>query len=266
MGAGGLDRILLVEDDKDIAALVAMVLGEQAGYTVKVCLSARHALEAVATFRPQLLVLDVMMPEADGLSTLKGLRSLEATRDTPVVFLTAMADAPDIACYQSVGSLGVIAKPFDPLTLAERVEALWRRRPQAAASAFNPRFEELRRAYVAELPGRISSLRAAADAVVTKGWDRPLVEWLFLQAHRLAGSSGIYRMGRLNRAATVLEQCLKRHLAEPWPPVAPPGEIATLVKAVRRVAREEMRGLPERPAEAAARPARAPRAEAVRRR
>lgn len=265
MGARDLDRILLVEDDKDIAALVSMVLGEQAGYTVKVCLSARHALEAVATFRPHLLLLDVMMPEADGLSTLKGLRSLEATRDTPVVFLTAMADAPDLACYASLGSLGVIAKPFDPLTLADRVEGLWRRRPQAAASAFNPRFEELRRAYVAELPGRIASLRAAADAVLANGWDRPLVEWLFLQAHRLAGSSGIYRMARLNRAATVLEQCLKRRLAEPWPPEADPGELATLVKAVRRVAREEMRGGEDRGGDAA-RTARAPRPEAVRRR
>jgi len=119
---GVLRRILLVEDDKDIASLVAMVLGEHGGYTVKACLSARHALEAVTAFQPDLILLDVMMPEADGLSALKGLRARDTTRDTPVVFLTAMASPGDIACYESLGALGVITKPFDPLGLGSTLE------------------------------------------------------------------------------------------------------------------------------------------------
>jgi len=236
--AGDLRRILLVEDDKDIASLVAMVLAEHAGYTVKACLSARHALEAVAAFRPDLILLDVMMPEADGLSALKGLRARDTTRETPVVFLTAMASPTDIACYDSLGALGVITKPFDPLALASTLERLWGRRPPPPARAPNPAFEALRREYVAELPERIAALRTAADGVGAKGWDRPLVEWLHLQAHKLAGSAGIYRLARLSDAAATLEDRLRRLLDGPWPPAAATAELLTLVKAVRRVARE----------------------------
>jgi CheY-like chemotaxis protein len=240
VAARDLRRILLVEDDKDIAGLVAMVLGEQEGYTVRACLSARHALEAVSDFRPDLILLDVMMPEADGLSALKGLRARDVTRDTPVVFLTAMAGPADVACYESVGALGVITKPFDPLALAPTLERLWGRRP-ARGRPPNPQFEALRREYAAELPDRIAALRTAADGLREKGWDRPLVEWLRLQAHRLAGSAGIYRMSELHRAAAVLEDWLTRVLAQPWPPAAQPAELLTLVRAVRRVSRQELR-------------------------
>ena len=249
--ARGLRRILLVEDDKDIASLVAMVLGQHAGYTVKACLSARHALEAVDAFGPDLILLDVMMPEADGLSALKGLRTRRSVRDTPVVFLTAMAAPSDIARFEAHGALGVITKPFDPLTLAPTLEKLWSRRPAPAAPAFNAVFEGLRRDYLAQLPERIAALRAAADAARDTGWDRPRTEWLHLEAHRLAGSAGIYHLAGLSQAAVVLEQWLKRLLSGPWPPAAAPGELVTLVKAVRRVARDEARVLGQRPSAAA---------------
>jgi CheY-like chemotaxis protein len=265
VAARALRRILLVEDDKDIAGLVVMVLAEQAGYAVRACLSARQALEALSDFQPDLILLDVMMPEADGLSALKGLRAREATRDTPVVFLTAMAAPADMACYESVGALGVVTKPFDPLTLAPTLERLWNGRKAARGERRpNPQFEALRREYAAELPERITALCTAAAGVREKGWDRPLVEWLRLQAHRLAGSAGIYRMSDLHRAAGVLEDWLSRLLAQPWPPAAQPAELATLVRAVRRVTRLELRP-PDGASGAPARKRRAyPRAAAVR--
>jgi CheY-like chemotaxis protein len=237
-----LSRILLVEDDKDIASLVAMVLGEGSGYSVKACASAPQAFEAAEAFRPDLILLDVMMPEADGLSTLRGLRRLPATRETPVVFLTAMVAPSDLASYESLGSLGVIAKPFDPLTLADTLERLWGRRGAAAGKPFNAEFDALRREFLAELSERVAGLQAAADAVAAKGWDRPLVDQLFFLSHRLAGSSGIYRLPQLSSAAAVLENLLKRRLdGETWPPDAPHAEIMTLVKAISRVARAEVR-------------------------
>jgi CheY-like chemotaxis protein len=236
-----LTRILVVDDDDDIASLVAMVLGERGGYTVQTCDSARHALEAAGAFRPDLILLDVMMPEADGVATLGALRRLPATAQTPVVFLTAMAEAGDLARYDALGSLGVIAKPFDPLALADTIERLWGRHGAAAAKRFNPEFEALRASYLAEIPERTAALQAAADAVAAEGWDRPLVEWLHFHAHRLAGSAGVYRLPQLSRAATVLEDALKRRLDGPWPPESTPADLFTLVKAVRRVARAEAR-------------------------
>jgi CheY-like chemotaxis protein len=237
-----LERILLVEDDRDIGNLVSVVLGEVGGYTIKACTSAEQALEAAPSFRPDLLLLDVMMPGADGVSALKGLRGIDATRDTPVVFMTAMAQAEDRARYDALGCLGLIAKPFDPLTLAHTLEALWGRHVEERPRPFANEFEALRRAYVGELPGRIEAMQAAAEALAVRGWDRPTVESLYRETHRLTGSSGLYRMSQLSRTAAILEEIVKLLLSGPtWPPASSPMELTTLVKAVGRTARTEAR-------------------------
>ena len=100
-----LRRILLVEDDPDIQ-LVA-------------------SLARAPGFAPDLIVMDVMMPGMDGPSALEALRGLPETAGTPVVFMTAKVQPQEIAHYRALGSLGVISKPFDPATLAERVRDLW---------------------------------------------------------------------------------------------------------------------------------------------
>jgi CheY-like chemotaxis protein len=237
-----LKRVLLVDDDPDIRALVSAALGHLAGYEVKSCSSARECLSAAESFRPDLILLDVMMPEADGLSALEALRRLEATRDTPVVFVTASAQPSDLARYRQLGCLGVIRKPFNPVSLPDTLESLCQagrapRTPSAAAE-----FEELRRTYLAELPQRLDALQEAARALAAIGWDRPTVETMYHLTHRLAGSAGLYRLGELSRTAGLLEQIVKRLLGSPtWPPASSPAELTTLVKAVRRCARSETR-------------------------
>lgn len=237
-----LKRLLVVEDDRDIVNLVSLVLGDVGGYAVKACASAKEAVEAARSFRPDLILLDVMMPGADGLSTLKSLRLLEATRETPFVFMTAMAEPGDLARYDSLGCLGVIPKPFDPLTLADTLEALWGRHAEGRPKPFRNEFEELRRAYVGELPSRIGAMQAAAESIAARGWDRETVESLYREIHRLAGSSGLYRMSKLSRSAAILEDIVKLLLSGPtWPPASSPVELTTLVKAVGRTARTEAR-------------------------
>lgn len=237
-----LKHLLLVEDDPDIANLVSLVLGDVAGYVVKACASAQEALEAAPSFRPDLILLDVMMPGADGVSTLKSLRRLQATCETPVVFMTAMAEPGDLARYDALGCLGVIPKPFDPLTLADTLEALWGRRAEGRRKPCRSEFEELRRAYVGELPSRIGAMQAAAEAIASHGWNRETVESLYHETHRLAGSSGLYRMSRLSRSAAILEEIVMLLLSSPtWPPASSPVELTTLVKAVGRTARTEAR-------------------------
>ena len=119
------ERVLYVEDDPDIRAVAQMALEIVGGLTLKACGSGAEALQAAEGFRPDLLLLDVMMPGMDGPTTLAGLRQLAPTASTPVIFMTAKVQASEVAYYKSLGALGVIAKPFDPMTLAEQVRQLW---------------------------------------------------------------------------------------------------------------------------------------------
>ena len=245
-----LKRLLLVEDDRDVRNLVSLALGNVGGYVVKTCASAREALEAVRSFQPDLILLDFMMPGEDGLSALKSLRRLEATRETPVVFMTAMAEPGDRARYDALGCLGVIPKPFDPMKLADTLEAFWGRQAEARQKPGRNEFDELRRAYVSELPSRIGAMQAAAEALALGGWDRETVESLYQETHRLAGSSGLYRMSQLSRTAAILEEIVKLLLSSPtWPPASSPLELTTLVKAVGRTARTEARLIQSAPRE-----------------
>jgi two-component system, OmpR family, response regulator len=120
-----LSRVLLVEDDPDIQVVASLALSEIGRLVVKVCGSAREALEAAPSFRPDLILLDVMMPGMDGIAALKALREDPALAGTPVVFMTARAQSHEIARYKELGALGVITKPFEAESLAETVQSLW---------------------------------------------------------------------------------------------------------------------------------------------
>ncbi|GIZ53105.1 response regulator [Noviherbaspirillum aridicola] len=126
MSRGTLNNILYVEDDADIRMVAQLALEAVGGFNVRLCGSGQEALAAIGDgYRPDLLLLDVMMPGMDGPSTLAELRRLPATAATPAAFMTAKVQAGEIAHYRSLGALGVIAKPFDPMQLAQQVRALW---------------------------------------------------------------------------------------------------------------------------------------------
>ncbi len=120
-----LCRILYVEDEPDIRAIAQMALETVGGFSVIACASGREALAAAATASADLLLLDVMMPAMDGLSTLKALRALPATANTPVIFMTAKVQADEVALYKALGAIDVIAKPFDPMELSAQVSRIW---------------------------------------------------------------------------------------------------------------------------------------------
>lgn len=115
---------MYVEDDPDIQAVAKIALETVGGFFLKICSSGEEALNEAEAFAPQLILLDVMMPGMDGLSTLKAIRQKERLAEVPVIFLSAKAQPSEVAYYKSLGALDVIAKPFDPMTLAERVREL----------------------------------------------------------------------------------------------------------------------------------------------
>ena len=128
MSALDLKRVLYVEDDPDIRTVASIALEVVGGYTLQACSSGAEALAAAAEFGADLLLLDVMMPDMDGPTTLARLRELAPTAATPVIFMTARVQAGEVALYKSLGAIGVIAKPFDPMQLAQQVRSLWENR------------------------------------------------------------------------------------------------------------------------------------------
>ncbi|MBI4871610.1 MAG: response regulator [Candidatus Riflebacteria bacterium] len=120
-----LSRILYVEDEPDIRMVARMALESVGGFTLEVCSSGKEALEKVAAFKPDLILLDVMMPGLDGPATLAALRALETCAKTPVIFMTAKVQPSELARFRALGALEVISKPFDPMTLSAAVTAIW---------------------------------------------------------------------------------------------------------------------------------------------
>lgn len=121
----GLKHIMLVEDDADIQEIIRMSLSAIGNYTMDVCSSGQEALDKLQSVRPQLFLLDVAMPQMDGLTLLAKIREKPALSAIPVIFLTAKIQPQDMQTYQKLGVLGVIPKPFDPMSLAERIRELW---------------------------------------------------------------------------------------------------------------------------------------------
>jgi CheY-like chemotaxis protein len=121
-------HLLLVEDEPDIQ-LIARASLKRAGFLVVPASNGLEALAAVAVSRPDLIVMDCMMPELDGFETCARLKSDPSTRDIPVIFLTARADASAQTRCMALGALGCIAKPFNPLQLGDQIGALLASRP-----------------------------------------------------------------------------------------------------------------------------------------
>ena len=127
-------RVLVVDDEPDITALVAYHLAK-AGYRVSTAASGVEALNAVREERPDLVVLDLMLPGRSGFDVLSDLRNRPETKDVGVVLLTAKKDEPDRIKGLSLGADDYLAKPFSPQELVLRVGAVLRRLTAPAVSA-----------------------------------------------------------------------------------------------------------------------------------
>ncbi len=118
-------KILYVEDEPDIRSIAVMALEAAGGFEVRECASGQEALREAETFSPDLLLLDVMMPGMNGMEVLYKLRSMPGASAAPAIFMTAKVQTDEVEQYISLGALGVIAKPFDPMTLPRQIRDIW---------------------------------------------------------------------------------------------------------------------------------------------
>lgn len=200
-------RVLLVDDEPDILTVARIALTSHGGYAVRTCASGAEALAMAPEFAPDLVIIDVMMPDMDGPSTLRLLREMAGLRDTPVVFLTAKAQPTEVMRYRALGVVDVLAKPFDHKTLVEQVGRLLdnigapRAGVDSEVAAITARF-------ASRLPERIGEIeRAWADL---GDGDGDAAAMLRIVVHRLAGSASSFGYEKIGDIARDLERLLER--------------------------------------------------------
>ncbi len=133
MSASSQKKILIVEDEKDILQLVKLYL-EKEGFKTVSAVTGKEALAQVKVEKPDLLVLDLMLPELDGLEVCKQLRSQPDTAMLPIIMLTAKAEESDTIIGLELGADDYVTKPFSPKALVARVKALIRRLDRTPAA------------------------------------------------------------------------------------------------------------------------------------
>jgi CheY-like chemotaxis protein len=129
MPAKPLKKISYVEDDEDIQRIVRMSLERVGKMTVDVVGDPTLAIEAMTSFKPDLVMLDWMMPKMDGPTLFREMKQHPETKNLPVVFITAKASARDLESLMAMGAAGTISKPFSPKDLPEQLREIWARLP-----------------------------------------------------------------------------------------------------------------------------------------
>lgn len=120
-----LQTVLYVDDEPDIREVVELSLGLASALQIHTCDSGQAALNAMPDIKPDLVLLDVMMPGLDGPATLQRMQSDPRLKHIPVVFMTAKAMPQEVARFREMGAVAVIPKPFDPMRLSEQVYSIW---------------------------------------------------------------------------------------------------------------------------------------------
>ena len=120
-----LRRICCVEDDDDIRRIVRLSLEKIGKMTVDLVADPALAIDSMIAFRPDLVMLDWMMPGMDGPALLRKMREVPETRALPVVFITAKASQRELAELRALGAAGTISKPFAPKDLPDQLRAIW---------------------------------------------------------------------------------------------------------------------------------------------
>jgi CheY-like chemotaxis protein len=190
-------RILHVDDEPDIREVVELSLGLDSDFVTRNVGSGKEALVVASEWLPDLILLDVMMPAMDGPATLAHLRADERTARIPVVFMTARAQAREIELLNSLGAMGVIDKPFDPMALAALVRT-YLPQPGIDLKSLRDNFRKRVKLEAIVLNKYRSSIQDGVASTASLSGIRTI-------AHGLAGAGGIFGFDRISEAASLLE-------------------------------------------------------------
>jgi len=198
-------RFLHVDDEPDIREVVELSLGLDPDFTVRSCGSGKDALAVAAEWQPDFILLDVMMPVMDGPATLVQLRENARTADIPVIFMTARAQAREVDRFRSLGAVGVIPKPFDPMTLAASVRSY--------VQPERDPMDDLRAGFLQRVEKDTAVL--SQDRLSLRDGNRlpGTLDRIKRMAHALSGAGGIYGFAEVSDAAAALEDAAIAEMA-----------------------------------------------------
>jgi CheY-like chemotaxis protein len=214
-------RVLHVDDEPDIREVVEFSLGLDPGLVMRSCASGEEALAVVEGWAPDVILLDVMMPAMDGATTFGHLQSNPRTAHIPVVFMTARAQSRELDLLRSLGAIGVIPKPFDPMALAASLRAHIEP-PDTRLGTMRHEFLQRVDSDLVTLAGHSSALENGAAALSSLAGIRSI-------AHGLAGAGGIFGFDEISDAAATLEEAVIFEDGSP-------GSMSRIESALKRLA------------------------------
>jgi CheY-like chemotaxis protein len=195
-----LRSIAYVDDEPDLREVVQLALSLTTGATVQCYASGAEALLQLPALRPDLVLLDVMMPEMDGTEVIQQMRKDRVLETIPVIFMTAKALPDEVERFRALGALGVIAKPFNPTRLGEEVLAQW----QAAT----PTREAGATAQITSLASSLATRFAHRTLAELPGMRESPSHELKRWAHKVRGTAATIGLADVSARAGEIEEFL----------------------------------------------------------
>jgi two-component system OmpR family response regulator len=201
---------LYVDDDRDICSVVQATLRLVPGLSIETAESGARAIDLAYELRPDLVLMDVMMPGLDGPSTLKRMQGSALLANIPVIFMTAKVLPTEISQLLNLGAIGVVVKPFDPQNLYEDLLALWNREVAEHSSSNTCSAQSQVQAQVDSLT--IGFLeRAGADAIylssmieLAKDGDHLVFKEVERVAHSIHGAGAMFGFPKLSEVGAAI--------------------------------------------------------------
>ena len=212
--------VLYVDDDPDICEVVRSSLCLLSGYDVRTADSGERAIAIASEQPPDLVLMDVMMPDLDGPSTLKRMRASAALAEIPVIFLTAKVLPAEIAYFLNLGAIGIIRKPFDPLQLGSEVFTLWRKvyeteggvpRKSDAQAQVQAQVKSLTDNFLQRTGADVDVLRAMIERV--RHGDRVALEEIHGVAHSINGAGAMFGFPEVSASGRAIEHSVEEAIA-----------------------------------------------------
>ncbi len=119
-----ISKVLLVDDDPNIVLIATIGLEDRPNWTVVTANSGSEAVQKAVSEKPDIILLDMMMPGMDGITAFKKIKEIESCKNIPIIFMTAKVQRDEVAAYLDLGAAGVVMKPFDPMKLSDQVLAI----------------------------------------------------------------------------------------------------------------------------------------------
>jgi len=205
-----LKKILYIDDDEDILAIAKMCFESFGHFNAVTSTKPNEVIQLLEKHEPDLVLLDVMMPEIDGIEVLNNIRSDSKFDSIPIVFISAKVQQADIDRFLKIGALGVITKPFDPLEISNELSNLWDEITLFENDAVQPlpEFDEVTSNFEKKLEIIALSLKNYAEILTFRLFDEVELGDLERTLHQIVGSAALFGHRDLAEMAEFVQETI----------------------------------------------------------